>query len=126
MQTNSDKPVPPAEANDSRTSRTASDEAVVCKELLGCPFCGSLPTISELRYVNTGRLYGYWLKCDGCGLEIKEAPVCWPAGKENEEMKEAKVALVNRWNRRFMGKECMNHSRCFSMDCINNGCQLQR
>ena len=32
MQTNSDQPVMPAEAND---SRTASDEAVVCKELLG-------------------------------------------------------------------------------------------
>lgn len=32
MQTNSDQPATPAEAND---SRTASDKAVVCKELLG-------------------------------------------------------------------------------------------
>lgn len=32
MKTNSDQPVTPAEAND---SRTASDKAVVCKELLG-------------------------------------------------------------------------------------------
>lgn len=32
MQTNSDQPAMPAKAND---SRTASDEAVVCKELLG-------------------------------------------------------------------------------------------
>lgn len=70
-------------------------------KLRECPFCGHEPRISELRYVNTGRLYGYWLKCDGCELKIKEVPVCWPAGKENEEMVEAKAALVARWNRRF-------------------------
>lgn len=72
-------------------------------DLLGCPFCGGTPKVTELRYINTGRLYGYWLKCGGCGLEIKEQPGCWPAGKENEEMLEAKEALVMRWNRRQLG-----------------------
>lgn len=45
MQTNSKQPVPTAEAND---SRTASDKAVVCKELLGgCAMCGT-PTSDKL------------------------------------------------------------------------------
>lgn len=70
------------------------------EKLLDCPFCGNPPQITERRYANTNRIYGYWLRCGGCGIEIKEQPVCWAAGKENEEMLEAKVTLIGRWNRR--------------------------
>lgn len=97
MQTNLLQPAASAEAND---SPTAYAQAVVCKELLECPFCGGQPTVSPMRYANTGNIYGYRLECDGCEIELKEQPVCWAAGKKNEEMLEAKAALITRWNRR--------------------------
>lgn len=68
--------------------------------LLNCPFCGGTPTVTEMRYSNTGRLYGYRLECAGCGLQIKQRPVGWPMGKENEAMIGAKTALEARWNNR--------------------------
>lgn len=68
--------------------------------LLACPFCGGEAKISAMQYVNTGRIYGYRLKCVGCGLEIKEQPAGWVCGKENETMLEAKAALESRWNMR--------------------------
>jgi len=82
------------------SGESAAGQAVGSSDLLACPFCGAIPKICEMRYINTGRLYGYRLKCGTCGLGVKEQPVCWPAGKENEEMLEAKVALVKRWNTR--------------------------
>ena len=44
MPTNLLQPAASAEAND---SRTASDKAVVCKELLACPFCDSEKVMAE-------------------------------------------------------------------------------
>jgi len=75
------------------------------QNLLACPFCGQAAAVHEMRYINTGRLYGYQIKCGGCDLEIKEQPACWLAGKENEEMLNARISLVTRWNTRHASSE---------------------
>ena len=82
---------------DDQPKREAS---LAAPTLLACPFCGGQPAITEMRYVNTGRLYGYRLECGGCGLKRQAQPVCWPTGKENESLLEAKEALETWWNAR--------------------------
>lgn len=75
MQTNSEQPVPPAEAND---SQTASDEAVVCKELLGEP---SLTlTAQEIRHL-----------AQFCGIVVQE-----PTADEAEDERETEI-IVAPW-----------------------------
>lgn len=78
MQTNSDQPAMTAEAND---SRTASDEAVVCKELLGerfdvichtkrCGWAGDWEDTSASR-VESGNV----VECDP---NLPDAELCCP------------------------------------------------
>lgn len=69
-------------------------------ELLPCPFCGGAPVMGEMRYSNTGNLYGYYLSCDGCGLERARAPACWTEGKRESTMRGAMVELADWWNTR--------------------------
>lgn len=95
--TKSDQPAAPAEVNDSRTAR---DEAGVCKELLGCPWCNGTPNVSEMRYANTGNLYGYKIACACCNFEKKMCPGGWLMGQESEAMENARVSLIHWWNNR--------------------------
>ena len=97
MQTHSDQLVTTAEDND---SRTASDEAVVCKEMLGCPWCHGTPGLKPMNYRNTGRLFGYKISCAACNFEKTHVPACWTEGEESETMELARVALVQWWNNR--------------------------
>lgn len=99
--------VPPGEAND---SRTASDEAVVCKELLDCPWCNGTPNLSELRYTNTGRLYGYKLSCACCNFEKKISPAGWMMGQESEAMENARTSLIRWWNNRVQPNAAQRES----------------
>jgi hypothetical protein len=71
-------------------------------ELLPCPLprCGGKATLTELRYANTGNLYGYLAKCCECGLELRRAPAGWPCGYELEAMKDAKYEVLGLWNTR--------------------------
>lgn len=69
------------------------------KKLKPCPFCGSEPEISELRYANTKGLYGYILKCE-CGFNKRFEAVCWPEGEEAERLKETYEEAFAWWNRR--------------------------
>ena len=114
MQTNSEPSAMTAEAND---SRTASDKAVVCKELLGCggktaikpykqlkpcPFCFGAACLHRRRLVNnavgnakTG--WVYHVHSTDCGAHFHED------GNE--------PSAISRWNTREQPNACMSEPR---------------
>jgi len=82
--------------------KTEAAVAVRSGDLLACPLplCEGKATLTELRYANTGRIYGYLAKCDECGLELRREPAGWPCGYEKETMETAKSDVLTLWNTR--------------------------
>lgn len=72
------------------------------EQLLPCPLptCGGSPTLTELRYSNTGSVYGYLAKCAACGLELRREPAGWPVGYQFKTMCDARDEVVRLWNTR--------------------------
>ena len=68
--------------------------------LKGGPWCGKPPSINAMLYRNTGRVYGYRLRCVTCNYERWLTPQFWEDGKENEVMDAAKAKLLEWWNAR--------------------------
>jgi hypothetical protein len=68
--------------------------------LLGCPWCGRNPKITALKYRNTGRVFGYEIKCKSCDFEKSIVPPCWTEGKEQRVMDGSKARLIKWWNSR--------------------------
>jgi hypothetical protein len=77
---------------------------------LRCPWCGGTPNLTEMRYVNTGRLYGYQIACASCNFEKKMQPAGWLTGEEAEAMANANDSLVRWWNDRWQAKALENET----------------
>jgi hypothetical protein len=88
--------------NQNASPKPETPAELSCTDLLACPLplCGGHATLSELRYANTGNIYGYTACCDECGLELSRQPAGWPCGYEKETMANAKSEVVTLWNTR--------------------------
>jgi predicted RNA-binding Zn-ribbon protein involved in translation (DUF1610 family) len=83
------------------TSPNGKEQAALCSSaLLGCPWCGNQPVAFEMKYRNTGNVFGHMIRCDTCNFEKSIAPPGWTQGKEQEAMDEAKENLIKWWNSR--------------------------
>lgn len=67
--------------------------------LLGCPFCGKVPTITA----NSGS-YGYtpaYIEIKCCYISIKEETEKWEFGKGHFSVeKQARKNIISKWNTR--------------------------
>jgi len=93
--------------NDS-VNETGGDFA--SKDLLGCPWCGRKPIKLTLKYRNTGRVFGYLIRCSTCDYEKSIKPACWTEGDEQKTMDAAKAELIKWWNSRKQPNADLSHS----------------
>jgi len=74
-------------------------DKITGKEIFPCPFCGS----NNGNVVNSGHLGSdnhLAVECDGCGAIGPEAEYTDSCFSDDEEVEEARVEAIEKWNSR--------------------------
>lgn len=107
MKQDSDQPATPAEADN---SRTASDEAVVCKELLGC---GEWPTMPLMKALGGDVNHEWHVAINRHCAEQRESKQEWPRFMYDAKHAAAEVPrLALLFSHERNGKLCKTFRRC--------------